>query len=82
VVSGTGGLAEIVIHGETGLHAAGGPEPLAVALKSFLGNPAGAERTGAAARVDALARFSLDRSVERFLDLYEDVLKAKLVEKR
>jgi len=82
VVSGTGGLAEIVIHGETGLHAAGGPEPLAVALKTFLSDRGAAERTGAAARIDALARFSLDRSVERFLELYEDVLKAKLVEKR
>ena len=78
VVSGGGGLVEIVIHGETGLHADSGPEPLAVALKSFLGNPAVAERTGAAARLDALARFSLDRSVQRFLELYEDLLREKM----
>jgi len=77
VVSGAGGLAEVVIHGETGLHAAGGPEPLAAALKTLLGNPAAAERMGAAARLDALARFSLERNVQRFLDLYEDLSEAK-----
>ena len=78
VVSGAGGLAEIVIHGETGLHViAGGPEPLAAALKTLLGNSAVAERMGAAARLDALARFSLDRHVQQFLDLYEDLLEAK-----
>jgi glycosyltransferase involved in cell wall biosynthesis len=78
VVSGAGGLAEIVIHGETGLHAAaGGPEPWAAALKSLLWNPAVAERMGAAARLDALARFSFDQNVQRFLDLYEDLLEVK-----
>jgi glycosyltransferase involved in cell wall biosynthesis len=78
VVSGAGGLTEVVIHSETGLHAAaGGPEPLAAALKTLLGNPATAERMGAAARLDALRRFSLDRNVQRFLDLYEDLLEAK-----
>lgn len=78
VVSGGSGLTEIVIHGETGLHvAAGGPEPWAAALKSLLGNSVVAERMGAAARLDALARFSLDRNVQRFLDLYEDLLEAK-----
>jgi glycosyltransferase involved in cell wall biosynthesis len=78
VVSGAGGLAEIVIHGETGLHVDGsGPEPLATALKTLLANPAVAERMGATARVDALARFSLDLHVQRFLDLYQDMLEAK-----
>jgi len=78
VVSGTGGLAEIVIHGETGLHAAAGePEALAAALRILLGDRAVAERMGAAARLDALARFSLARNVQRFLDLYEDLLEAK-----
>jgi glycosyltransferase involved in cell wall biosynthesis len=78
VVSGGSGLAEIVIHGETGLHAAaGGPEPWAEALKSLLGNSVVAERMGAAARLHALASFSLDRNVQRFLALYEDLLEAK-----
>ncbi len=78
VVSGTGGLAEIVTDGETGLHAgAGGPEPLAAALKTLLSHQALAERMGAAARLDALARFSLDRSVQRFVDLYQALLEAR-----
>src|SRR5579872_767814 len=78
VVSGAGGLAEIVIHGETGLHViAGAPEPLAAALRTLLRNSAVAERMGAAARLNALARFSLDRHVQQFLDLYEDLLEAK-----
>jgi glycosyltransferase involved in cell wall biosynthesis len=78
VASGTGGLAEIVIHGETGLlTAAGGPEPLAAALRMLLTNQAVAERIGAAARLDAMARFSLDRHVQRFLDLYETLLGSK-----
>ncbi|HSR08278.1 MAG TPA: glycosyltransferase family 4 protein, partial [Bryobacteraceae bacterium] len=78
VVSGTGGLAEIVIHGKTGLHAAGGPEPLAAALKICLENAAVAERMGAAARLDALARFSIDSHVQRFVDLYEGLLQAQV----
>ena len=78
VVSGAGGLAEIVIHGKTGLHAPGGPEPLAAALKIFLENPAVAERAGAAARLDALARFSVGRNVQRFVDLYQSLRKAKV----
>ena len=78
VASGTGGLAEVVIDGETGLHvAAGDSESLAEALKILLGNKALSERMGAAARLDALARLSLDRHVERFIDLYENLLAAR-----
>lgn len=78
VASGTGGLAEVVIDGETGLHvAAGDPESLAAALKTLLGNKALSERMGAAARLEARARFSLDRNVERFIDLYENLVEAK-----
>lgn len=78
VASGTGGLPEIVIHGETGLLTAeGGPEPLAAALRMVLVNQAVAERMGAAARLDAMARFSLDQHVQRFLDLYETLLESK-----
>jgi glycosyltransferase involved in cell wall biosynthesis len=78
VVSGAGGLAEIVIHGKTGLHAVGGPEPWAAALKTFLENQAVAERMGAAARLDALARFTISRNVQQFVELYESLLKAKV----
>lgn len=78
VASGTGGLTEVVIDGETGLHvAAGDPESLAAALKTLLGNKALSERMGAAARLEARARFSLDRNVERFIDLYENLVEAK-----
>jgi glycosyltransferase involved in cell wall biosynthesis len=77
VVSGAGGLVEIVIHGKTGLHAAGGPEPLAEALKMFLANRALAEQMGAAARLDAQARFSIARQGKRFVELYEGVSNAK-----
>jgi glycosyltransferase involved in cell wall biosynthesis len=78
VVSDTGGLPEVVIHGETGLHTrCCGPEPLAAALKTLLENPAVAERMGTAARLDALARLCIDRTVEQFIDLYQDLLANK-----
>ena len=77
VVSSAGGLAEIVVHGETGLHATIRPEPLAAALKVFLTDPAVAERAGAAGRRNALARFPLERNVDRFADLYARLLQAK-----
>jgi len=77
VVSSAGGLAEIVAHGETGLHATIRPEPLAAALKVFLEDPAVAERAGAAGRRNALARFPLERNVDRFADLYARLLQAK-----
>ena len=77
VVSSAGGLAEIVVHGETGLHATIRPEPLAAALKVFLEDPAVAERAGAAGRRNALARFPLERNVDRFADLYARLLQAK-----
>ena len=51
---------------------------MAAALKIFLENRAFAERVGAAARLDALARFSSERIVQRFVDLYEGLLKAKV----
>jgi glycosyltransferase involved in cell wall biosynthesis len=74
VVSDTGGLAEIVVEGETGCRVPRNDvDALAAALERFLGHRDEAERMGANARARALERFSLDTYVDRFRDLYERV---------
>jgi glycogen(starch) synthase len=65
------GIAEVVIHGETGLLAAGeGVPALSRAVLDLLERPDLARRMGAAARRHARARFGLERCVEGFDQLY------------
>lgn len=72
IASASGGLAEIVDHGRTGLLVASGDtEGFARALASVLGDRALAERLGAAGRLAALADLTEDTFVERHLELYE-----------
>ena len=72
VATDRGGLAEQVVHGETGfLVAPGDVSALAAALLRILHDRALAERMGAAGRVRALAEFREDLVIERFLRLYE-----------
>ena len=74
VVSDTGGLAEIVIEGETGFRIPPGDAPaLAAALIRLLSNRALAEAMGRKARLSARQRFSFDRYVERFCTIYQEL---------
>jgi glycosyltransferase involved in cell wall biosynthesis len=78
VVTGTGGLAEIVADGDGGFHTPPGDVPaLAAALRRLLSDRELAERFGKAARRRALAHFSEDRFVDRFVSLYERLLQSQ-----
>jgi glycosyltransferase involved in cell wall biosynthesis len=71
VASCVGGIPEQVTQ-ETGLLVEPGePAALATAIDELLGDPARRERMGAAAAEDAQQRFSLDRQIDAYLDLYE-----------
>jgi glycosyltransferase involved in cell wall biosynthesis len=72
VASNSGGVSELVSEGRTGFRVpAGEPEALAQALVRILRDRELAERMGAEARAVALAELSEDRTVERFLDVYD-----------
>jgi glycosyltransferase involved in cell wall biosynthesis len=78
VASRSGGLTELVRDGETGFSVpAGDPDALAGALRRILYNRELAERMGKAGRARATAEFSEDRVVERFLELYEQILRKR-----
>ena len=71
VASATGGLAELVDHGRTGLQVpAGDPIALAQAVEELLADTEGAERMGRAGRA-AVERFAPDAVVGRIEALYE-----------
>ncbi len=74
VASRVGGIPEQV-RDETGvLVDPGDPAALAGAIESLLGDPARRGRMGAAAAVDARQRFSLERQVDTYVELYADLL--------
>jgi glycosyltransferase involved in cell wall biosynthesis len=74
VVSGSGGLGEIVEHGVTGLRVRpGDAASLAAALGTLVADRAAAEAMGGAARAHALANLTIDRAVDRYLELYDRV---------
>ncbi len=75
VVTPAGGLGEIVVDGETGLHVP--PDDaasLAAALTRLLGNRPLVERMGAAARERALAHFTKESYVDRLVMMYERMI--------
>ncbi len=75
IASAAGGLAEIVVDGETGLQVPpGDAAALAAALLALLSDPAAADRMGSAGRQRLASHFSMDRCTERFLALYKDML--------
>ncbi len=77
VASGTGGLSEIVQDGETGfIVPPGDVNALAESLLKLLNNCELSERMGRAGREVALACFSESNHVEKFIELYEAMLKA------
>jgi N-acetyl-alpha-D-glucosaminyl L-malate synthase BshA len=73
--SDMGGLPEVVVHGETGfLFPLGNVEEMADAGISLLKDQDRWTRFSYAARSDAVARFSNDRVVPMYEDLYTDVI--------
>ena len=75
VASHTGGLAEQVEHGRTGLLTRPGDErALAAALASLLADCEVAQAFGDAGRERAHAHLSEERSIERLLDIYRDTI--------
>lgn len=75
VATDSGGVPEIVIHGETGLLVPPAqPEALADAVLMLLQDPSRAERLGAAGRRRAEREFSLSRHAEAVEALYVELL--------
>ena len=67
VASLIGGLAEIVVHGETGLLVqAGDPLSLAAALEAIIVDPSLATEMGTAGRRRAHREFTLERCIDRY----------------
>jgi len=78
VGSNVGGLKEVIDDGRTGLLVPpGAPARLAEAISELLANPALARRMGARGRQRALAHFSVDKMVEKTIQIYEEVQSAK-----
>lgn len=74
IASGAGGLAEIVVHGETGLLVPpNDPRALAGAMLELLQNPQRALRMGDAAYRRALGEFTLERFYDRFATIYGEL---------
>ena len=72
VASRVGGIVEQVTE-ETGLLVEpGDPVALAAAIESLLADPERRARMGSAAAADARARFSLDRQLAAYLELYSN----------
>ncbi|MGH9143451.1 MAG: glycosyltransferase [Vicinamibacterales bacterium] len=71
VASGVGGIPELIENGRTGwLVPPGEDEPLAARVMHVMADAAAAARIGAAARADARARFSFERMVAAFDEIY------------
>ena len=74
-----GGLPEVVTHGETGfLYPIGDTEAMAEGALSLLKDQARWTRFSEAGRDDAVRRFSSDRVVPLYEDLYRDVIDGDL----
>ncbi len=83
IASDDGGPREIVVDGETGLLVPPGDvDALAAALDRVLSDPAFAERLGAAGRRRARERFSIESTVARLSELYEELSAAALPSSR
>jgi glycosyltransferase involved in cell wall biosynthesis len=75
IASDTGGLPEVVTHGETGyLFPLGDVDQMAEGALSLLEDKSLWTRFSEAARTDAVERFSNDRVVPMYEVLYRDVL--------
>jgi glycosyltransferase involved in cell wall biosynthesis len=75
ICSAVGGMLDLVSPGRTGLLVdPADPESLAGAIRTLVDNPARAQALGAAAREEVLSRYSFDRMVHSFEDLYDGSL--------
>jgi hypothetical protein len=74
VASRTGGLAEAVLDGNTGILVENTPESIAAAVRRLIEDPAEARRLGAAARARAGRQFTVTAMVEGTLRVYHRVL--------
>jgi glycosyltransferase involved in cell wall biosynthesis len=80
VASAVGGLRDLIDPGRTGiLVPPGDPQLLATALQGLYDDAERAWEIGAAARADVLARYSFERMVSAFEDLYEVKLREHAV---
>ena len=70
VASRVGGIPEQVSDGTGVLVEPGDPAALAAAIESLLADPERRARMGIAAAADARKRFSLDRQIADYLELY------------
>jgi glycosyltransferase involved in cell wall biosynthesis len=78
VATAIGGNRELVDHGKTGLMIPmRNPQSLADAILAYLSQPDLARAMGERARQMVLTRFSLDRMVQEYDQLYEQSLRAK-----
>ena len=78
VASGVGGIVELIHDNRTGLLVApDNPPALCRRICELMANPARASQIGAAARAEALARYSFDRMVDAFDRLYLRELTAR-----
>ncbi|HVL69549.1 MAG TPA: glycosyltransferase [Vicinamibacterales bacterium] len=78
VASAVGGLLDLITSGRTGLLVnPGDAEALANALRSLADDPARTRMLGEQARADVIARYSFDRMVRAFEDLYETELRER-----
>lgn len=72
--SDVGGIPEMVKDGETGLLCEPrNPESLTAVLRKLLSDPALCERLGSAAREKVSREFSLDTSLDRLIQLYQEL---------
>lgn len=79
VATDVAGCRDVVTDGETGLLVpARDVDALAAGLIRLLDDRALAERLGAAAREHCLKHFTLDRCVERYVDLYREVVRSDI----
>jgi L-malate glycosyltransferase len=75
IATAVGGLLDLIDDGRTGLLVAPSDrEALTTAITSVVDNPAFGHRLGAAAREEVTARYSFDRMVSGFENLYEEGL--------
>ena len=77
IAGAVGGLLDLIEHGRTGwLVPPCDPESLADAIASLVDDPSRAHRLGEAARYEVTRRYSFDRMVRAFEEVYDDGLGA------
>jgi glycosyltransferase involved in cell wall biosynthesis len=74
VASKVGGLPEVIHNRENGLLVENTPEAIAEGIRELAGNPAFARKLGQAGRRTVSERFTVDRMVNRTMEIYRGVL--------